>query len=99
MVAEILSSIETHGHRFGLFLNRNKCEVYWPSGDLTFSEFPEEVTRLRSRVSLLGSPIRSTIEYMKNSIKCPIDKVSVVQQQLLQLSGGIAFVAIMFRSV
>ncbi len=85
MVAEVLSSIETHGHRFGLFLNRSKCEVYWPSGDPTFSEFPEEVTRLRSGVSLLGSPIWGTMEYMKNSIKCPIDKVSVVQQQLLEL--------------
>ncbi len=31
----------------------------------------------------------ATMEYTKNSIKSPIDKVSVVQQQLLE---GIAFV-------
>ncbi len=31
---------------FDLHINLNKCELYWPSGDQTFPEFPVEVRHL-----------------------------------------------------
>ena len=49
-VAEVLSRIDTEGHRFGLLLNKAKCEIYWPSGDQHFKEFPDEVIRLKDGV-------------------------------------------------
>ena len=40
-VRQVLSCILSLGPKFGLHLNLAKCEIYWPSGDQSFAEFPE----------------------------------------------------------
>ena len=45
---------------FGLKLNLDKCEIFWPTGDQMFSEFPTAMRRIcliESGAELLGSPI------------------------------------------
>ena len=87
LVAQILEHIETNGHQFGLFLNKRKCEIYWPSGNQDFPQFPDELIRLKEGVSLLGSPIWGTTEYMKASITSLIDKAIVAQSNILELDN------------
>ena len=55
-VAHILNQMTDLGPQFGLYLNHSKCELFWPSGDATFPEFPPDILRLEDGVSLLGSP-------------------------------------------
>ena len=65
-MAELLKLFCKHGPSFGLTLNLKKCEVFWPSGDSTFPDFPPEVCRpLQSSngVELLGAPIFGSSEY------------------------------------
>ncbi len=56
-VNSLLTFIDTHGPQHGLTLNRKKCEVFWPSGDPDFPEFPPEVLRPHGGIMLLGSPL------------------------------------------
>ena len=42
----------------------NKCEIYWPSGDALFPEFPSDVIRLKEGVCLLGSPLWGSEEFL-----------------------------------
>ena len=44
-VAELLELFRNHGPSFGLTLNLKKCEIFWPSGDTVFQNFPPEVCR------------------------------------------------------
>ena len=44
-MAELLKIFQEHGPSFGLTLNLKKREVFWPSGDPGFSDFPPEVSR------------------------------------------------------
>ena len=56
-VLELLHHIEILGPSFGLFLNKKKCELYWPAGDQSFSDFPSEIRRPSAGLDLLGSPV------------------------------------------
>ena len=59
-VTELLELFRKHGPSFGLTLNLKKCEVFWPSGDSAFQEFPPEICRslqTTNGVELLGGPI------------------------------------------
>ena len=46
---------------FGLYPNLSKCEVFWPSGNQSFLEFPSSVTRIsllqEEGAAFLGSPV------------------------------------------
>lgn len=53
-VARLFNEISDRGPDFGLFLNRRKCELFWPGGDQTF---PLDCARLTEGVGLLGSPL------------------------------------------
>ncbi len=63
-VREFFDFISTNGHKYGLLLNPAKCEVYWPSGDPDFPEFPKKVCRLKEGVTLLGSPLWGSKQFM-----------------------------------
>ena len=59
-VAELLELFRNHGPSFGLTLNLKKCEIFWPSGDTVFQDFPPEICRplqISNGVDLLGAPI------------------------------------------
>ena len=65
-VRQVLDRLLVNGPRFGLHLNLSKCEIYWPSGDQAFPEFPAEVTRigeLQHGVELLGLPVFGDDEF------------------------------------
>ena len=87
VVASIMSQIRSQGIPFGLILNLNKCEVYWPSGDQDFTEFPPEVIRLVDGISLLGSPIWDSLEYLSSCIAKLVSRVESIQLKILELDG------------
>ena len=57
----LLSRFTHSGPSFGLhIIILSKCELYWPSGDCSFSEFPhaiEQVNLDSSGLELLGAPL------------------------------------------
>ncbi len=55
--AHILEEIQLQGPDRGLHLNISKCEVFWPSGDNSFAEFPNNISKPEDSVTLLGSPL------------------------------------------
>lgn len=63
-VRELFDYIVANGHRHGLMLNPAKCEVFWPSDDPTFPEFPPAVQRPREGITLLGSPLWGSAQFM-----------------------------------
>ena len=61
----LLPSFSEDEPAFGLHLNLAKCEVFWPSGDTTFPEFPVAVRRvgvISGGVELLGCPLWSRLD-------------------------------------
>ena len=59
-IALLLDSLQSTGPKYGLYLNLNKCKVFWPSGDQSFPEIPSQVQRVmqvEGGADLLGSPI------------------------------------------
>ena len=42
-VSSLLDSLLVKGPSHGLLLNLQKCEVFWPSGDNSFAEFPDSI--------------------------------------------------------
>ena len=85
VLADILARIQSQGAQFGLLLNKNKCEVYWPSGSPEFIEFPTEVTRLREGVMLLGSPVYGTPQYMSSCVAQLVNKTEALQEKIYDL--------------
>ena len=56
----LLSCFTQSGPSFGLHINLSKCELYWPSGDSSFPEFPHAIKQINpesSGLELLGSPV------------------------------------------
>ena len=47
-VVAFLDLLSSKGPSHGLYINKKKCEVFWPSGDISFPEFPGEVIRNQS---------------------------------------------------
>ena len=60
-ISSLLQSLLAKGPIFGLQINLNKYELYWPSGDQTFPEFPSEVRRLSEGIELLKSPVQGSV--------------------------------------
>ena len=53
--------LQHQGPSYGLHPNLSKCEVFWPSGDQSFVDFPPAVKRVVlpevGGIDFLGSPI------------------------------------------
>ena len=43
-IVSLMDKLMSIGPGFGLHLNLSKCEIFWPSGDQSFSEFPEDIS-------------------------------------------------------
>ena len=67
-VAELYQKISTAGPKYGLTLNPQKCELFWPTGDQTFPEFDNNIQRLSEGVSLLGSPLWGSDIFFANHV-------------------------------
>ena len=87
-IAQLFHLLQSRGPSFGLLLNPTKCEVFWPSGDQKFSEFPSEVQRVVGSVGgveFLGSPVFGSEEYYCGHIAKRVDKVLQCQEKLLDM--------------
>ena len=85
VLAQILQELRSQGPRAGLFLNLDKCEVFWPSGDSRFPHFPREIIRLTEGVSLLGSPLWGSRSFFNSHVSLIIDKTAITQDLLTDL--------------
>lgn len=91
IISQVVKEIETQGPQYGLLLNLSKCELYWPSGNTQFPEFPPEITRLKEGVSLLGSPLWGAPSFFSATVAQLIDKTTAVQEKR-QPPGGTSLV-------
>ena len=77
-----------------------KCEVFWPSGDQSFSEFPPEVIRIDTTMDgaeFLGSPICGAETFFYESISKRVNNIRLPKQvdRLKEPTGGTPFAALM----
>ena len=90
-LAIFLDSLQHHGPGFGLCPNLSKCEVFWPSGNQGFSEFPSSVWRVilsdSSGPVFLGSPIWGPPGVFAAFVDSIIERVSVLQGRLRDLDN------------
>ena len=56
-ISSLLELFLAKGPQFDLHINLDKREIYWPSGDNMFPQFPTEIHRRTDRLELLGSPV------------------------------------------
>ena len=70
----------------GLHPNLSKCEVFWPSDDKSFTDFPPAVKHvvfpLVGSINFLGSSIWGSPEFLSGSV---VDRVSNIQEHLQEL--------------
>ena len=88
VVSSLLDRLLVKGPSYGLLLNLQKCEVFWPSGDPSFPEFPDSVQRVQDisgGADLLGSPVFGPDSFSDDSFGKKIDKVLFYQDQLTDL--------------
>ena len=73
-VLELLQHIESLRPSFGLFLNNKKCELFWPAGDLSISDFPSEICRPSTGLDLLGSPVWGSEDFYNSYFASKFDQ-------------------------
>jgi len=71
----------------GFDLNLGKCEVWWPSGDTTFLEFPQSIQRMRDGIDILKIPIGSD-DYIERRLRHRVEKIKAVTTQLSSLEDS-----------
>ena len=85
-IASQLDSLQSTGPKYGLYLNLNNCEVFWPSGDQNFPEIPLQVQRVmevEGGADLLGSPIYGSEQYYN----AHINTVTKAQKHLIDIDN------------
>lgn len=87
-VAAFVEQISRFGPDYGLFLNLSKCEVFWPCGDFSFPEFPEEFLRPTEGISLLGSPLWGEESFYQEVVDSTIAKTLSLQSSILELEDA-----------
>ena len=59
-IGHLLDILLSREPSFGLHVNVNKCEIFWPSGNQDFPDFDPEIqstVRVSNGVDFLGSPV------------------------------------------
>ena len=84
-VAKFYDEVLSRGPSFGLYVNPQKCELFWPSGDQLFHGFNESILRLYDGGSLLGCPIWGSEHFTIKALNVLIDKVKDLQMLILEL--------------
>ena len=69
-VAGLLNQLSSIGTSHGLHLNMSKCEVFWPSGNRSFPNFPIEVQRVED--SLGGAELLESPMFGSDSSLCQV---------------------------
>ena len=88
-LSSFLDGLQLRGPSYGLHPNLSKCEVFWPSGDQSFADFPPAVKRVvlpqTEGIDFLGSPIWGSPEFLSTFVGSVVDRVSVLQERLRNL--------------
>ena len=86
----VLDAKLQQGPLSGLLVNVDKCEVFWPSGDQTFPEFPSEIKRVyqsEGGATPLGSPVYGKDDFIDSTLAKVVDKVLNSQSHLQDLNN------------
>ena len=78
------------GPKYGLFVHMAKCELYWPSGDQAFPEFPEAIVRVGDQqdgIELLGSPVFGSDKFFEEAVQRRVSKILAAQDHLEDLDN------------
>ena len=81
-ILSFLDKVISIGPDFGLHLNLSKCEIFWPTGDQSFPEFPAEICRVllnKNGVDLLGSPIFGSDVFFEDFVKSKVESILAMQ--------------------
>ena len=85
----ILDVLQHQGPSYGLHPNLSTCEVFWPSGDQSFVDFPPAVKCVVlpevGGIDFLGSPIWDSPDFLSTFVGSVVDCVSVLQAHLEDL--------------
>ena len=88
-LSSFLDDLQLRGPSYGLHPNLSKCEVFWPSGDQSFTDFPPAVKRVvfpqAGGFDFLGSPIWGSPEFLSAFVGSVVDRVSALQERLRDL--------------
>ena len=88
-LSSFLDDLQLRGPSYGLHPNLSKCEVFWPSGDQSFTDFPPAVKRVvlpqAGGIDFLGSPIWGSPEFLSAFVGSVVDRVSALQERLRDL--------------
>ena len=89
VVCKILQRLITVGPRFGLSVNLQKCDLFWPTGDQSFAEFPQEIPLLEQQcgIELLGSPAFGSPSFFAEAVPKRMSKVLASQAHLADLDN------------
>ena len=81
-----MNALQLQGPSYGLHPNLCKCEVFWPSGDQSFVDFPPAVKCVvlsqAGGIDFLGSPIWGSPDFLFSFVGSVVDRVSVLQTRL-----------------
>ena len=88
-LSSFLDVLQHHDPSYGLHPNLSKCEVFWPSGDQSFVDFPPTVKRVVlpavGGIDFMGSPIWGSSDFLSTFVGSVVDHVSVLQTCLEDL--------------
>ena len=106
VVRQVFELICTEGPALGLYINPDKCNLYWPIEDPAWDTFPEEVNKTTEGVKLLGTPIGTeafvqktvakTVHKIWNSLQALAD-VGDPQSEMLLLRACVGYPKIVFH--
>ena len=81
--------LQHQGPSYGLHPNLSKCEVFWPSGNQSFVDFPPAVKRMVvpevGGIDFLGSPIWGFPDFLSTFVGSVVDCISVLQARFEDL--------------
>ena len=86
-VVAFYDHIIQNGPSLGLHLNNSKCELFWPSGDPSFPEFHPDIIRQAEGITLLGSPVWGSREFMVANVQALLNKTFSLQSLITELDN------------
>mmetsp|Transcript_13982 Transcript_13982/g.18335 ORF Transcript_13982/g.18335 Transcript_13982/m.18335 type:complete len:180 (+) Transcript_13982:179-718(+) len=79
------------GEERGLFLNLSKCKLFWPSGisQSVVDKFPPEIKICKEEgTELLGAPISTSMNFVRDFVLGKVEKVKDSHGKLLSLKDA-----------
>ena len=86
----LLDALLQQAPSYGLLVNADKCEVFWPSGDQTFPECPSEIKRVyqsEGGATLLVAPVYGKDDFIDSTLAKVVHEVLNSQSHLPDLDN------------